>query len=779
MRSARRSGAAKRVLLTGHTGFKGGWLALWLRARRRGHGFALAPATEPSLSTLAGVDDGIDQHASATCATRDAVARVDARRAARDRASSGGASRWCGGLPRAGRHLRDQRDGHRARARSAARTQPTCAPRSSSPPTSATKPRVALALPRGRAARRPRSVQRQQGLRRARRRELPRAPSSQAPRHRARDRARRQRDRRRRLVARTGSSPTSCAPGRPAAPLRDAPPARDPAVAARARAARRLSAPGRSAVARRRRSPMPTTSARAATKRPRSATSSALARAAYGSGEWRDETEAGAPHEAAGSRSRSHARATCSASSARWPLAEAIGPHDALVRRLADGASAASLCAEDIDAFERAGTGAPWRRHRPEPRREPTAVRGHADRGPAARPPPAARRCAGLSRPPVLRRRTARRRLDRAGRADQPHPYRAARHACADCTSSGRRTPKRSSSTACAARSWTWRSTCGAARRPSCAGTPSALGGDNGVALLIPRGLRARLPDAQRRCRACSTAIRRAYAADCRGRHPSARPATGDRLAAAVADAVAARRAHAVAHGRLRRDRAHEVPPLRAPSWSWFLDLGSAPPSNAYLAKRRCARRRLVPAAAARVRTLLAGADRGPCRPRRAVHADYAYFSSFSRRGWPTPRRYVAGDGAALRARRAELVVEVAANDGYLLQLRRRRRHSLLRHRADREHGRGGAQRSGIDDRRAFFGVELGRRARSRRAPGRLIAANNVLAHVPDINDFVAGFAMPAEAATASRPSSSRTCCGSCATTSSTRSTTSTTRICR
>ena len=82
-----------------------------------------------------------------------------------------------------------------------------------------------------------------------------------------------------------------------------------------------------------------------------------LARAAYGSGEWRDETEAGAPHEA-GRLALEVARARdVLAVSARWPLAEAIGRTMRWYRRLADGASAASLCAEDIDAFERAGTG--------------------------------------------------------------------------------------------------------------------------------------------------------------------------------------------------------------------------------------------------------------------------------------------------------------------------------------------------------------------------------------------------------------------------------------
>ena len=51
----------KRVLLTGHTGFKGSWLALWLRSMgAEVTGFALDPGTEPSLFELAGVAEGIN-----------------------------------------------------------------------------------------------------------------------------------------------------------------------------------------------------------------------------------------------------------------------------------------------------------------------------------------------------------------------------------------------------------------------------------------------------------------------------------------------------------------------------------------------------------------------------------------------------------------------------------------------------------------------------------------------------------------------------------------------
>jgi CDP-glucose 4,6-dehydratase len=53
--------AGKRVLLTGHTGFKGAWLALWLdRLGAKVVGIALPPATTPSMANLAGIDRLID-----------------------------------------------------------------------------------------------------------------------------------------------------------------------------------------------------------------------------------------------------------------------------------------------------------------------------------------------------------------------------------------------------------------------------------------------------------------------------------------------------------------------------------------------------------------------------------------------------------------------------------------------------------------------------------------------------------------------------------------------
>ncbi len=66
----------KRVLLTGHTGFKGSWLSLWLSQKgARVTGYALAPPTQPSLYALAGVDQDIES-IEGDIRDRDAVANA-------------------------------------------------------------------------------------------------------------------------------------------------------------------------------------------------------------------------------------------------------------------------------------------------------------------------------------------------------------------------------------------------------------------------------------------------------------------------------------------------------------------------------------------------------------------------------------------------------------------------------------------------------------------------------------------------------------------------------
>jgi CDP-glucose 4,6-dehydratase len=70
----------KRVLLTGHTGFKGSWLSLWLQTLgAEVHGFALAPQTTPSLFIEAKVEEGLASHTIGDVADLEAVRAVFAQ----------------------------------------------------------------------------------------------------------------------------------------------------------------------------------------------------------------------------------------------------------------------------------------------------------------------------------------------------------------------------------------------------------------------------------------------------------------------------------------------------------------------------------------------------------------------------------------------------------------------------------------------------------------------------------------------------------------------------
>lgn len=120
--------------------------------------------------------------------------------------------------------------------------------------------------------------------------------------------------------------------------------------------------------------------------------------------------------------------------------------------------------------------------------------------------------------------------------------------------------------------------------------------------------------------------------------------------------------------------------------------------------------------------------------------ADYPYFSSFS----DALVRHSGEHVDALVARRGlgadSLVVELASNDGYLL--RQFGRHGVPTLGVEPTPGPAAAAReAGVETLEAFFTEELGRQLRAERGPADAILANNVMAHVPDLNGFVAGMA--------------------------------------
>jgi CDP-glucose 4,6-dehydratase len=77
MTSLRAHYEGRRVLVTGHTGFKGGWLALWLKALGADVcGISLAPVDGPTFCRMCGVEDAVDRHEIADVRDYEATARV-------------------------------------------------------------------------------------------------------------------------------------------------------------------------------------------------------------------------------------------------------------------------------------------------------------------------------------------------------------------------------------------------------------------------------------------------------------------------------------------------------------------------------------------------------------------------------------------------------------------------------------------------------------------------------------------------------------------------------
>jgi ubiquinone/menaquinone biosynthesis C-methylase UbiE len=120
--------------------------------------------------------------------------------------------------------------------------------------------------------------------------------------------------------------------------------------------------------------------------------------------------------------------------------------------------------------------------------------------------------------------------------------------------------------------------------------------------------------------------------------------------------------------------------------------------------------------------------------------SDYAYFSSFSTSWLKHADDYVAAMAQRFGLGAGSHVIEVASNDGYLLQYVKQRGIPCLGIEPTASTA-AAARDKGIEVLEEFFGVALANRLAQAGRSADLTAANNVLAHVPDINDFVAGFA--------------------------------------
>jgi SAM-dependent methyltransferase len=198
-----------------------------------------------------------------------------------------------------------------------------------------------------------------------------------------------------------------------------------------------------------------------------------------------------------------------------------------------------------------------------------------------------------------------------------------------------------------------------------------------------------------------------------------------------------------MARGRGALENVVSAPRCRlcgAPLVITFADLGMSPLANAFLpAEALHAMEPFYPLHAYACSECWLVQVEAFEKPER-IFGDYAYFSSYSESWLEHARRFAARARERFALGSDSLVVEVASNDGYLLQYFRDAGVPVLGIEPAGNVARA-AQDRGIETRVRFMGEALGREIAAEGRQADLLVGNNVFAHVPDLHDFTAGLA--------------------------------------
>lgn len=169
-----------------------------------------------------------------------------------------------------------------------------------------------------------------------------------------------------------------------------------------------------------------------------------------------------------------------------------------------------------------------------------------------------------------------------------------------------------------------------------------------------------------------------------------------------------------------------------------FVDLGMSPLANAYLEPSELrAEEPFYPLHAFVCEECLL-VQLEVFESREGIFSEYAYFSSYSDSWLRHAEEYVRRVTDRLGLGENSFVLELASNDGYLLQYFREQGVPVLGVEPARNVAEVANER-GIPTVVEFFGRDLAHRLVQERGPADLVIGNNVLAHVPDLNDFVGG----------------------------------------
>jgi SAM-dependent methyltransferase len=169
-----------------------------------------------------------------------------------------------------------------------------------------------------------------------------------------------------------------------------------------------------------------------------------------------------------------------------------------------------------------------------------------------------------------------------------------------------------------------------------------------------------------------------------------------------------------------------------------FVDLGMSPLSNSYLRADQLGQPESFYPLHARVCENCFLVQLEQFENPEKIFGDYAYFSSYSESWLKHARRFAEHAIEKFNLGAKSLVVEVASNDGYLLQYFQQKGIFVLGVEPARNVAEA-AIKKGIRTVSKFFGIDTARELQADGLRADLIVANNVLAHVPDLGDFVSG----------------------------------------
>src|SRR6266566_4607887 len=166
-----------------------------------------------------------------------------------------------------------------------------------------------------------------------------------------------------------------------------------------------------------------------------------------------------------------------------------------------------------------------------------------------------------------------------------------------------------------------------------------------------------------------------------------------------------------------------------------FADLGMSPLSNAYLRPEQLNQMEPFYPLCVRVCAECFLVQLEQFEQPDKIFGDYAYFSSYSESWLRHAHHYCERMVDEFQLNQSSLVLEIASNDGYLLQYFKARNVPVLGIEPAQNVARA-AQEKGIPTLTKFFGVETARELAGAGQQADLIVGNNVLAHVPDLLDF-------------------------------------------